>query len=67
MNQKSFPLRLKAACAGGGAAPATVRSYAEKGLIDAERDSNGNWMFSEDAPAQIRRILAANTPKRKAA
>lgn len=66
MSQK-YPLRIKAASASGGATAQTIRIYAEKGLIDAARDSNGNWMFSEDAPAQIRRILAVNTPKRKAA
>ena len=57
---ESPTLRLKAVCAQSDTSPDTVRLYASRGLIDAERDTNGNWVFSRRAPEQIRRIKAAN-------
>ncbi len=62
MNDK--PMRLKAVCAASDTGPGTVRMYASKGLIDAERDSNGNWIFSVEAPEQIRKIRP-NRPLRE--
>jgi len=49
-------LRLKAVSAGRIPASPSVRLYAELGLIDGQRDSNGNWLFSEKAPDQVRRV-----------
>jgi hypothetical protein len=34
------------------------------GLIDAERDSNGNWVFGEKAPEQVRRVKAERMARR---
>jgi hypothetical protein len=57
-------LRLRAVCTGSDTSPPIVRLYAELGLIDAERDSNGNWIFGEEAPAQVRRVKAERITRR---
>jgi len=59
-------LRLKRVCTMSDTSPQTVRSYAARGLIDAARDSNGNWLFAATAPDAIRKIRMANTTKTKA-
>lgn len=53
-------LRTRAVCTRSDTTPPTVQKYAKLGLIDAERDSNGNWLFSEAAPDQVVRIKAKN-------
>ena len=55
---KTGPLRLKAVCNKSDTSPPTVRQYAALGLIDGERDSNGNWIFAANAPDQVRRVKA---------
>jgi len=57
-------LRLRAVCTGSDTSAPIVRLYAELGLIDAQRDSNGNWLFSEEAPAQVRRVKAERITRR---
>lgn len=59
--------RLKAFCAEADVGAGTARKYAALKLIDAWRDSNGNWIFGEHAAAQLRSIRAAYSNKRKAA
>ena len=49
---------MKAVCNRSETTPPTVRDYVKRGLIAAERDSNGNWLFGPEAPEQIRRIKA---------
>jgi DNA-binding transcriptional MerR regulator len=56
-------LRLKAVCARSDTSAPTVRQYAAMKLIDCTRDSNGNWIFSESAPEQIRLIKAERMTK----
>jgi DNA-binding transcriptional MerR regulator len=57
-NTQPMELRLKAVAAESDTCAPVVRSYAELGLIEARRDSNGNWLFSADAPEQVRRVKA---------
>ena len=57
-------LRLRAVCTGSDTSAPIVRLYAQLGLIDAQRDSNGNWLFSEEAPAQVRRVKAERITRR---
>jgi hypothetical protein len=59
-------LRLRAVCTGSDTSAPIVRLYAELGLIDAERDSNGNWIFSADSPEQVRRVKAERITRRGA-
>ena len=59
-------LRLRAVCTGSDTSAPIVRLYAELGLIDAERDSNGNWVFSPAAPEQVRRVKAERIARRGA-
>jgi len=56
--------RLKAVAGESDTTPQVVRLYAELGLIDAERDSNGNWIFGEKAPEQVRRVKAERMARR---
>ena len=56
--------RLKAVSSESDTTPPVVRLYAELGLIDAERDSNGNWLFGEKAPEQVRRVKAERMARR---
>lgn len=51
-------LRIKAVSVLSEAAAITVRRYAEMGLIDAHRDSNGNWVFGPEAVQQVRAVKA---------
>lgn len=57
-------LRLKAVSARSDTCPPIVRLYAELGLIDGQRDSNGNWIFSDSAPEQVRRVKAERMARR---
>ncbi len=56
--------RLKAVSGESDTTPPVVRLYAELGLIDAERDSNGNWVFGEKAPEQVRLVKAERMARR---
>jgi hypothetical protein len=57
-------LRLRAICTRSDTSAPIVRLYAELGLVDAERDSNGNWLFGEAAPEQVKRVKAERIARR---
>lgn len=57
-------LRLRAVCTRSDTSAPIVRLYAEMGLLDAQRDSNGNWLFGPSAPEQVRKIKAERISRR---
>ena len=58
-------LRIKAVSVLADVSPVTVRRYAEQKLIEARRDSNGNWLFGPTAPDQVRAAKAKRIGRRR--
>jgi len=57
--------RMKHICADSDTSVNTVRQYLASGLItDAERDSNGSWLFGDKAADQIKTVKAASIARR---